>query len=366
MSSKKAKFNSLDKQYMRLAINLAKKNFGLTGLNPSVGCVIVKDDKIISHGVTDINGRPHAETIALKKNKKNVSGSTVYVTLEPCSHYGKTSPCTKSLVNAKVKKVIYSLNDIDLRTFNKAKKILNSNNIVTKSGLLKNQAQKIYKVYNFTKKNKLPYTIGKLACSSNLFLFKNNSFITNEHSRKISHLLRFRNQGILTSYKTINTDNPRLNCRISGLEKYSPVKIIIDKDLNINMKSYVLNYLKNFKTIIFHNSKKAKKINLLKKKGIKLIFLKIENNNYFDLKKILLKIYSLGIQTLLVECGKELTYKMISRKLFNEFFLFKGAKIIKNKQKIEVFNIKKKLNQKFKNKNLINTYLDKDKLIHYY
>ena len=73
--------------------------------------------------------------------------------------------------------MIYSLNDIDLRTFNKAKKILNSNNIVTKSGLLKNQAQKIYKVYNFTKKNKLPYTIGKLACSSNLFLFKNNSFI---------------------------------------------------------------------------------------------------------------------------------------------------------------------------------------------
>ncbi len=125
MSLKSYKFNSVDKYYMKLAINLANSQKGLTGLNPPVGCVIVKNNKIISYGVTNINGRPHAETIALNKSKINPNGSTVYLTLEPCSHYGKTPPCTKSLINSKVKKVIYSIEDLDKRSFKKAKKILN-------------------------------------------------------------------------------------------------------------------------------------------------------------------------------------------------------------------------------------------------
>ena len=105
MSSKKDKFTKKDRFYMNLAINLAKSQDGLTGLNPSVGCLIVKNKKITSYAVTNVNGRPHAETIALNKNKKNNIGSTVYLTLEPCTHYGKTPPCINALVKSKVKKV---------------------------------------------------------------------------------------------------------------------------------------------------------------------------------------------------------------------------------------------------------------------
>ena len=123
MSTKKDKFTEKDRFYMNLAINLAKNQKGLTGINPAVGCVIVKNEKIISYGVTDVNGRPHAETIALNKKKKNeLIGSTVYLTLEPCSHYGKTPPCTRALAESKIKKVIYSIKDPDIRSFNKAKK----------------------------------------------------------------------------------------------------------------------------------------------------------------------------------------------------------------------------------------------------
>ena len=122
MSSKKDKSNNLDKYFMGIAMNLAKERIGLTGLNPSVGCVIVKNNKIISFGQTGFQGRPHAETIGLKKNKKNIVGSTVYLTWEPCSHYGKTPPCTTSLIKSKVKKVIYSIEDSDARSSNKAKK----------------------------------------------------------------------------------------------------------------------------------------------------------------------------------------------------------------------------------------------------
>ena len=236
MSLKKDSFNSKDKKFMQIAINLANNHKGYTGPNPSVGCVIVKNKNIISFGNTNINGRPHAEIIALKKNKKNNQGSDVYLTLEPCSHYGKTPPCTKALLKSKVKKVIFSSFDSDYRTTNKAKKVLRSRNIKTKSNLLSNQTKNFYKNYNFAKKNQFPYITGKLACSSNYKVFTNKSFITNEHSRKVTHILRSQNQGILTSYKTINNDDPLLNCRIQGLEKFSPVKFIIDKDLKLKKK----------------------------------------------------------------------------------------------------------------------------------
>ena len=366
MSSKKDKFTKKDRFYMNLAINLAKSQDGLTGLNPSVGCLIVKNKKITSYAVTNVNGRPHAETIALNKNKKNNIGSTVYLTLEPCTHYGKTPPCINALVKSKVKKVIYSIDDRDPRTFKKAKKILKLNKILTKSGLLTNETKNLYKSYNYIKKKKFPYIIGKLACSSNLYILNNNSHITNEHSRKVSHLLRFKNQGILTTYKTINSDNPKLTCRLNGLEKFSPIKIIIDKNLKIKLNSYIINNSRKVKTIIFHNSKNFLKIRTLKNKGIKLINFNVEGDKNFDLKKIFKKIYNLGIHTLLIEGGKTLTNNIISQKIFNEFYLFKSDKIVNNKGKINVLDVKRRLDKEFKNKYFVNTYLDKDKLMHYY
>ena len=366
MSLKKDRFNIFDKKYMRFAINLAKNQKGLTGTNPSVGCVIVKNKKIISYGATNFNGRPHAETIALNKNKHNNFDSSIYLTLEPCSHYGKTSPCTKAIIKSKVKKVYYSIEDTDLKCFKKSKKILKSKNIYTKSGLLIKNVKKLYKNYDYIKKNKMPYVIGKLACSSNLYILKNNKLITNEHSRNVGHLLRYKNQGILTSYKTINTDNPKLNCRINGLENFSPIKLIIDKDLKINTRSYIVNNSNKIKTVIFHNSKNIKKINNLKYNKIKLIYLDINKYGYIDLKKIFIKIYDMGIHNLLVECGNTLTSNILKEKLFNEFYLFKSSKNINNKDGIHVKNINKTLNRTFKSKKNINTYLDNDSLIHYY
>ena len=132
------------------------------------------------------------------------------------------------------------------------------------------------------------------------------------------------------------------------------------------MNSYIVNNSKINRTIIFYDSNNIKKIVNLKKKGVKLIRLKVEKDNYFDLKKIFKKVYELGIYTLLIECGKVLTYKMISNRLFNEFFLFRGSKILNQKDKVRVLDIKRNLSKKFKNKDIVSTYLEKDKLIHYY
>ena len=366
MSTKKDKFNKKDHYFMSLAINLAKNKKNLTGTNPSVGCVIVKNDKVVAFGSTNFNGRPHAETIALQKNKNNNKGSTLYVSLEPCSHYGKTPPCTKAIIKSKIKRVIYSIEDNDIRSHKKSKKILKSKKISVQSGLLSKETKKFYKIYNYVKKNNKPYIIGKLACFSDLSILKNKTHITNEYSRKVSHLLRYENQGILTTYKTINNDNPKLTCRIDGLENFSPTKIIIDRDLKIKQNSYVLNKSKFQKTIIFHNSKNLKKINFLKKRGTKLIKINTENDNYFDLKKIFKIIYDIGIHSILIESGKIFINKILSKNLFNEFYLFMSNRSLRNTNKVNISDVKRSLNIKFKSKNLVNTYLDKDKLLHYY
>jgi len=158
--------------------------------------------------------------------------------------------------------------------------------------LIKKEVNQFYKDYKFSKFNDIPYVTGKLAVSKNyrIYLFKKK--ITNEHSHKVSHLLRYRNQAILTSYKTINSDNPNLNCRIQGLEKFSPVKFIIDKDLKTKINSKVLKPNSN-KTYIFHNKKDKNIINKFKNKNAKLPNPKlghvssscwsVENNNPFSL-----------------------------------------------------------------------------------
>ena len=365
MSLKKDKFKIIDKKYMRLAINLAKNQKNNTGQNPSVGCVIVKNQNIISYGVTNFNGRPHAETIALNKSRKYNKDSTVYLSLEPCSHYGKTPPCTLSLINSKVKKVYFSKNDSDKRSKSKAKTILNSNNIKCKSGLLIKDSKILYKEYDYIRKFKLPYVTGKIACFKNNYIYNNKQSITNRHSKSVSHLLRSQHDAILTSYKTINKDNPKLTCRLPGLENKSPKRIIIDVNLKINLKSYVIKNSHFPKTIIIHNSYNKLKISKLKKLGVKLIYIKTLNDNYFDLRKILKLIYKLNLHKIIVEFGRELTSKMLLKNLYNEFYLFKSDRIISANKGLNISKITNKLNKNYKKKTNLNTYLEKDTILHY-
>ena len=365
MSLKKDKFQLSEKKIMNFAVKLAENNKYLTGTNPSVGCVIVKKNKILSFATTNNGGRPHAESIALSKNIYN-KGTTLYSTLEPCSHQGKTPPCTNAIIKNKVKKVYYSIEDNDFRSFNKTKKILMSKNIIVKSGLQKKKVSKLYKEYNYIRSYKAPYITGKIASSSNLNILNNNTPITNEHSRSVSHLLRFQNHAILTSYKTINTDNPKLNCRLNGLEKFSPTVVVIDKNLKIKTNSFVIKNSKNNKLIIFHCSTNISKIKLLKNFGIKLIYQKVENKFNFNLKKVTQKLYKLGLHKILVEAGRDLMTNFLNENLLNEFYFFKSDKIISNRHKINISSFVKMINKNYKNKKKINTYLGNDTLTHYY
>ena len=361
MSTRKDKFSNKDKKYMSLALTLASAQHGLTGENPSVGCVIVKNDNIISIGQTGYNGRPHAEYNAIKNSIEILEGSTMYVTLEPCNHYGQTPPCTKEIIKNKISKIIYSIEDVDKKVKGKSSKILKSKNIIVKKSLLNQDIINFYKPYFFNRNKKMPYVTGKIAVSKNNLIYsKGIKRITDIHSDKLTHFLRYKNDSLLISYKTLNVDNPKLNCRLQGLSKFSPKRIILDKNLKMNTNSYIFKTANKNNTIIFYKKAEMSKISIFKKRGIQLIKSNLLKNGYFDIKLILKKLYNLGCRNLLVEGGNDLSKSIIKNKLFNQFYLFKSTKNLSKLVSHKNFNCFKDLIHKYKSKNKINTKLGKD------
>ena len=366
MSSKKDSYTKKDNTYMKLALNLAKARHGLTGINPSVGCVIVKDEKIISIGQTGYNGKPHAEYNAIKNSNESLKGSKMYVTLEPCNHYGKTPPCTKEIIKHNINEVLYSLEDIDKKVKGKSFKIFKMNNISVKKNLLINEVSEFYTPYFFNRQYKLSYVTGNIAISKNNILFsKINKRITDIHSDKFTHFLRYKNDSLLITSKTLNQDNPKLNCRLKGLSQFSPKRIILDKKLETKTNSYIFKTAKKNNTIIFYNNAHISKVLIFKKKSIKLIRLNLNKEGYFDFKLILRKLYNQGCRNLLVEGGNILSKSILKERLFNQFYLYKSPKKLSKSFDYKVFNSFKDLSQNYKSKFKIKKKLGKDSITLY-
>tara|TARA_Y100000590_G_scaffold394273_1_gene473311 strand:- start:23282 stop:24385 length:1104 start_codon:yes stop_codon:yes gene_type:complete len=347
--------------FMRLALNQAKNVLGNTKTNPAVGCVITKDNTLISAASTSINGRPHAEINALNFLKKKVKKANLYVTLEPCSHYGKTPPCTKSIIENKIKNVFFSVYDTDLRSYNKCAKLLRKKKINVYNGIYFKQAKNFYKSYEKFKINSFPFVTCKLAISKDFFTInKKKDWITNEFSRSRVQLMRSEHDCILTSSTTIAEDNPRLTCRIKGLESLSPSKIIIDRALKTPINSKIITNNVNRNTYIFYNKENKKKLNLFRNLGIKTFKVSLNKKGKMDLKQALIKINSLGFSRVFVESGLTLSSEFLKEKLVDDFKLCISNKKLKNKGKS---NMKKYYNIFLKNKykytENINLYGDK-------
>ena len=335
--------------FSRLALNLAEVNLGKTKTNPSVGCVIVKNNSVVSSGITSINGRPHAEFNALNKNKF-FTGSKMYVSMEPCTHYGLTPPCTKIIKKKKIQKVYYSSHDPDHRTFKKAKLFLNKYKIKSKKV---NVSSDIYQSYFINTKYGLPHLDAKIAISKDIFTInKKEKWITNKRSRKVSHLLRSRYDCILSTSKSINKDNSLLNCRIDGLNNFKPELIIIDRNLKLKKNLKLLNISKKRNTYIVTTINKSKKINFFKKKNIKFVNIK-KLNQKKDFLILLNKIYKKGKRRILVESGLTFINSLIKNNLIKNLYIFKSDINLKNNGYNNSFpKILKKIN--FNNKLKVN------------
>lgn len=322
MSIKKNKL-SKDSYFMELALQQAEINLGNTKNNPSVGCIIRKDQVVIGVGKTSVNGRPHAEINAINNSKLNVKNSTLYTTLEPCSNYGKTGPCVKEIIKKRIGKVIFSIKDPDLKSFNKSIYKFKRKNIKVINGVLSNKVKLFYKSYIKQKKNSLPFVTCKLALSKDYFsINKENKWITNKYSRGRVHLMRSKHDCIITSSKTIIKDNPMLTCRIEGLTNRSPSRIVLDKNLSSPINSNIFSKKLNSSTIIFYNKENKKKIKKLNKLNVKTYKIPLNYSGNLDLIKSLMKARKLGYSRIFLESGISLINSFLKNNLVDEFKIF--------------------------------------------
>ena len=313
--------------FMNLALHQASRSLGNTKGNPAVGCVIVKNNTLIGAGYTSINGRPHAEHNAIKSTIEVVKNYELYVTLEPCSNYGKTSPCVHKIIINQFKKVYFSIRDPDKRSFNKSSIKLRKSRVIVNIGALSGKIKEFYKSYYLLKKNALPFVTCKLAVSKDFFTIdKKNNWITNKYSRSRVHLLRSFYDCIMTSSQTIISDDPLLTCRIYGLERRSPSRIILDNKLRVPAKSKVFKDASKYRTIVFYNKNNKKKVKKLRALGVKIYKIAINKNGDIDLKKALIKAQSLGFSRIFLESGIKLATSFLENKLVNDLKIFIAAK----------------------------------------
>jgi len=346
-----------DRYFMRNALNISLRGIGNTYPNPSVGAVIVKNNQIISRGWTQPGGKPHAEIVALNKNKEKNNNAVLYTTLEPCSHFGKTSPCVDAIIKSKIKRVVIAIQDPNPQVNGISIKKLKKNNVQVKVGDLKREAENINLGF-FKKITKNQININtKIATSKNGKMTNpNNKWITSELARSYGHFLRAKHDAIVSGINTIMKDDPLLDCRLPGMKKFSPIRVIFDTKLKIKKDLRVVKTAKTFKTIIFTKNQSNKmKINMLKRKGLKIIFIN-NTKNSIDIKEAINYLIKIGINNVLLETGPKLNKSFFNYNLINKIFHFESKQNIKlgGISFYKVLKINKIKDLKFK----INSYKD--------
>jgi len=308
------------KKYIQRTFYLAKKGIGKVAPNPLVGCVIVKNNKIIGEGYHKEYGDKHAEINAINNvsNKKEIEGSTVYINLEPCNHFGKTPPCSDALVKLKPKEVIISNKDPNPLTNGKSIKKLIDNNISVRSNILKEEGKELNKRFFKNQIKKLPFIILKWAQTSDGFIAKSDGsskWISNDISRTLVHKWRSEELGILVGAKTVNSDNPKLNVR--SWDGKDPIRVIIDPNNRSSNKNDILS--DTLPTLIYNKKRESKVQN---KQFVRLL--------EFDLVNILKDILSRGISSIMVEGGSFTLQSFIENNLWDEARVFVSDGKFKN------------------------------------
>ncbi len=321
-----------DETYIKLCIELAKRAVGFVSPNPLVGCVIVKNNKIIGAGFHQKYGDNHAEVNAINSAKESLKDSTLYVNLEPCAHFGNTPPCTEVIIKSGIKKVVVGTVDPNPLVQGNGIKILKQSGIDIKVGVLEKECYELNKFFFKFIQKKVPFITLKIAQTLDGFIadkFYNSKWISSISSRKIVHSMRAQYDAVLVGVNTANLDNPLLNVRFG--EGRNPIRIVLDTDLKIDKSIKLIT--KNFdkKTIVFcseeaKNNKKNKVKNLMSN-GVDVISVD-ELKGGLDLNQIMKILSRKNITSVLVEGGARIFSSFIQKKLWDEINIFIAPKIL--------------------------------------
>jgi len=314
---------------MDLAIGLAKRAEGMTSPNPVVGCVIVKNGMIIGKGYHKKAGLPHAEINALKDAGEKARNATIYVTLEPCHHYGRTPPCTDAIKKYGIKKVFVGMRDPNPVNNGKGINRLKKNGISVISGVRENHVKEINRPYMKYIRTGLPFVTLKIAQSldGKIATYKGESkWISNKESRSYVQRLRSQADAIMVGVNTVLKDDPGLIPRIAHVRK--PVRVVVDTRLRIRPGSKLVRSAQKVPLLIATTKMSpVRKQALLKKKGVRLMFVRRDKGR-MNIKDLLRQLGEKGIVNLLVEGGSELAGSLRDETLIDKVIVFIAPKII--------------------------------------
>lgn len=304
-----ANFSDDDIAYMRLALREARKGVGRTSPNPCVGAVIVKDDEIIARGYHRKAGGPHAEIEALGKAGERARGSTMYVTLEPCNHEGRTPPCSRAVAASGIRRVCIGMLDPNPLVNGSGADFLQSAGIEVRHGLLEEQCRSLNRPFLTYITKGRPWVVLKAGLTlDGKITFRKNSAaaITGPESLKWVHRLRDHCDGILVGSNTVSVDDPSLTTRIEGKRGKNPLRIILDTSLNISPQARVVRQNDDRRTWIFCSSTVAtEKILHLQELGLEIVPVPVDDTGKLSLTEVLRVLGSRQITSLLVEGGAE-------------------------------------------------------------
>lgn len=326
-------FMQKKEEYMRRALELAQKGEGHTSPNPMVGCVVVKDGRIISEGYHEKYGEFHAERNALTRCTEDTAGADLYVTLEPCCHQGKTPPCTDIIIEKKIARVFVGSMDSNPLVAGKGVQILRNHGIYVETGILDAECRKLNEVFYHYIATKTPFVVmkyamtldGKIACATG-----DSKWVTGEIARTQVHRMRGRYRGIMVGIGTVLADDPMLNCRVEG--GVDPVRIICDSNLHIPTESQIVKTASDIETIVacsqeaLESERKQEKIRRLKEAGIQIIG--TEGAHGVNLVELMKKLGGQNIDSILLEGGGTLNASALEDGIVNKVYAYIAGKLI--------------------------------------
>ncbi len=311
-----------DETWMARALMLGRRAMGASAENPAVGCVIVKDGFPVGLGWTGEGGRPHAEPLALAMAGRAAKGATAYVSLEPCAHHGRTPPCAAALIEAGLKRVITAIEDPDPRVAGRGHAILRAAGIEVATGVKAEEARRDLAGFLSRITRKRPHVMLKLAVSRDGMIAAERgrpTAITAELANARVHLMRARADAIMVGISTVLADDPLLTCRLPGMEKRSPVRVVSDSRLSIPLASRLVTSAREVPLWVLTTAKAdAKAAGALKAAGADIIACKATADGKVDLTDALAHLAERGIGRLMVEGGAHMARALIEADLVDE------------------------------------------------
>ncbi|MEM7445502.1 MAG: bifunctional diaminohydroxyphosphoribosylaminopyrimidine deaminase/5-amino-6-(5-phosphoribosylamino)uracil reductase RibD [Pseudomonadota bacterium] len=321
-----------DTRFMTMALALARRGLGVVWPNPAVGCVLVKDGAVVGRGWTQPGGRPHAETEALRRAGDAARGAVAYVTLEPCSHHGKTPPCADALIAAGIARAVIAIEDPDPRVNGRGIKALQDAGIDVTSGVCSAEAEELNSGFLSRTTRGRPHVTLKLAASLDGKIATHNGeshWITGPAARREAHRLRSTHDAIMVGSGTALNDNPMLDCRLPGLGDRSPVRIVADRRLRLPLTSSLVATARERPTwLVTLPDADRKRRAAFEECGVEVLMVAPAKPGMEDMHHVLSDLAGRGITRLLVEGGASLAAALLQADLVDRLAWFRGPLMI--------------------------------------